>query len=94
MRVLRTLIGLCLLLALTGCAVFKPVHEISDYMTSAFRPKGLDYRMSADEATGEWDQVAIEGRGERPRVMKKKSLFEIESPKAREITRNLGYEDY
>ena len=94
MRVLRRLIGLSLLLPLTGCAVFKPVHEISEYMTSAFRPKGLDYRMSADEATGEWDQVAIEGRGERPRVMKKKSLFEIESPKAREITRNLGYEDY
>jgi hypothetical protein len=94
MRVLRTYSILLMLLLLTGCAVFKPVHEISDYMTSAFRPKGLDYRMSADEATGEWDQVAIEGRGDRPRVMKEKSLFQLESPKAREITRNLGFEDY
>ena len=93
MRVLRTYILLTMLLPLAGCAVFKPVHEISDYMTSAFRPKGLDYRMSADEATGEWDQVAIEGRGERPRVMKKDPLYFLDSPKAREIKRNLNYED-
>jgi hypothetical protein len=93
MRVLRTNILLTVLLPLTGCAVFKPVHEISDYMTSAFRPKGLDYRMSADEATGEWDQVAIEGRGERPRVMNKDPLYFLDSPKAREIKRNLNYDD-
>jgi hypothetical protein len=93
MRVLRTLVGLTLILTLSGCAVFKPVHEMSEYMTSAFRPKGLDYRMSADEATGEWDQVAIEARGEQPRMMKKKSWFHIDSPKSREITRNLGYDD-
>ena len=63
MRVLRTCFALLLVLPLSGCAVFKPVHEISDYMTSAFRPKGLDYRMSADEGASKWDQVAIEGRG-------------------------------
>ncbi len=38
--------------------------------------------MSADEATGEWDQVAIEGRGERPRVMNKDPLYFLDSPKS------------
>ncbi len=93
MRVLRTLAGLALILPLSGCAVFKPVHEISEYMTSAFRPKGLDYKMSADEATSEWDNVAIEGRGDRPRVMKEDPLSWMDSPKARSIKRNLNYED-
>jgi hypothetical protein len=93
MRVLRTAAALILILPLSGCAVFKPIHEISDYMTSAFRPKGLDYKMSADEATGEWDQVAIEGRGERPRTESKDPLSWLDSPKHREIKRNLGYED-
>lgn len=93
MRVLRNFFGLLIACLLSGCAVFQPVHEISEYMTSAFRPKGLDYRMSADEATGEWDQVAIEGRGDRPRVTKKDPLYWLDSPKAREIKRNLNYED-
>ena len=93
MRVLRTLAGLSLILPLSGCAVFKPVHEISEYMTSALRPKGLDYRMSADEATSEWDNIAVEGRGDRPRVMEKDPLYWIDSPKARSIKRNLNYED-
>ena len=93
MRVLRSFFGLLIVFSLSGCAVFRPVHEISEYMTSAFKPKGLDYRMSADEATGEWDQVAIEGRGERPRVKNKDPLYWLDSPKAREIKRNLNYED-
>jgi hypothetical protein len=93
MRVLRTCFALLLVLPLSGCAVFKPVHEISDYMTSAFRPKGLDYRMSADEGASKWDQVAIEGRGDRPRVAKKDPLFFLDSPKSREISRNLNFED-
>lgn len=93
MRVLRTFVGAALLLQLSGCAVFKPVHEISDYMTSAFRPKGLDYQMSSDEDGSEWDQVAIEGRGDRPRGTNKDPLYKIDSPKARSIIRNLGYDD-
>lgn len=93
MRVLCVTATLTLSVIGSGCAVLKPVHEISDYMTSAFRPKGLDYRMSADEATGEWDQVAIEGRGDRPRAVNKDPLYWIDSPKSREIKRNLGYDD-
>jgi hypothetical protein len=93
MRVLCAFVGLALILSLSGCAVFKPFHEISDYMTSAFRPKGMDYQMSSDEASSEWDNVAIEGRGDRPRVMQKDPLYRIDSPKARSIMRNLNYED-
>ena len=93
MRVLRAFVGLTLLVQLSGCAVFKPVHEISEYMTSAFRPKGLDYQMSADEDGSEWDQVAIEGRGDRPRETNKDPLYWIDSPKARSIKRNLNYDD-
>jgi len=93
MRVLRTAAALALTLSLSGCALMKPVNDISDYMFSAFRPKGLDYQMSADQATGEWDQVAIEGRGERPRATNKDPLYWIDSPKHREIKRNLGYTD-
>lgn len=93
MRVLRKFAGIFLILPLSGCAVFKPVHEISEYMTSAFRPKGLDYQMSSDEASSEWDNVAIEGRGDRPRVMEKDPLYWLDSPKARSIKRNLNFED-
>lgn len=82
-----------MLLQLSGCAVFKPVHEISEYMTSAFRPNGLDYQMSSDEGSSEWDQVANEGRGDRPKVTNKDPLYMIDSPKARSIKRNLGYDD-
>lgn len=93
MRILRTFVGLAFILPLSGCAVLKPVHEISDYMTSAFSPKGLDYQMSSDEGTSEWDNVAIEGRGDRPRVIQKDPLYRIDSPKARSIMRNLNWED-
>lgn len=93
MRVLRTAAALALTFSMSGCALMKPVNEVSDYMLSAFRPKGLDYKMSADEATGEWDQVAIEGRGELPRAKNNDPLYWIESPKHREIKRNLGYSD-
>lgn len=93
MRILQVVAALSVAVLTSGCAVLKPVHEISDYMTSAFRPKGLDYRMSSDEATGEWDQVAIEGRGDRPRAVNKDPLYWIDSPKHREIKRNLGYDD-
>ena len=93
MRVLRTVAAMALLLSVSGCALMKPVYEISDYMNSAFRPKGMDYQMSADEATGEWDQVAIEGRGDQPRAANKDPLYWLDSPKHREIKRNLGYSD-
>lgn len=49
--------------------------------------------MSADEDGSEWDQVAIEGRGDRPRETNKDPLYWIDSPKARSIKRNLNYDD-
>jgi hypothetical protein len=94
MRVLRTFVGLTLLVQLSGCAVFKPVHEMTQYMKSSLRPHGLDYQMGGDEATGEWDQVAIEGRGDKPRVSENDPFRKyLMSPKAREIESNLGIGD-
>lgn len=93
MRVLRTVAALALLFFVSGCALMKPLNDMTHYMKTAFRPKGLDYQMSADEATGEWDQVAIEGRGDRPRAESKDPLYWLDSPKHREIKRNLGYSD-
>jgi hypothetical protein len=94
MRVLRASAALVMMLSVSGCAVMKPVHEISEYMTTAFRPKGLDYQMSGDEDTGEWDQVGIEGRGDRPMESSNDPFRKyLSTPKAREIERNLGFGD-
>ncbi len=74
----------------TGCALVEPIQQASRGMWSSFKPNSNDYR-DGDEATGEWDFVGIEGRGDRPldREYDKLDYF-LKSPKHREIERNLG----
>ncbi len=81
---------IALLPSLTGCAVFKPVQNASKAMWSAVMPSSLDYA-PGDDATGEWDFVGIEGRGDKPLDREYDKLdYWLKSPKHREIERNLG----
>jgi len=91
-RVCQILLAALLLAPAGGCMVFDSIRTASRQTWSAFKPKGNDYRMSSDEATGEWDFVGKEGRGNRP-LDKQNDPFRnlLTSPKAREIEENLGY---
>ncbi|NQV23071.1 MAG: hypothetical protein HQ518_01780 [Rhodopirellula sp.] len=94
MRVLRNVAALVLMFAVSGCAAMQPVQEMTQYMKTSLRPHGLDYQMGGDEATGEWDQVGIEGRGDKPRVSENDPFRKyLMSPRAREIEANLGIGD-
>lgn len=90
MKALFCLTLIALLPSLTGCAVIEPIQQASRGMWTAFKPSSGDYR-NGDEATGEWDFVGIEGRGDKPldREYDKFDYF-LKSPKHREIERNLG----
>ncbi len=90
MRNLVCLILITLLPGLTGCAIFKPINRMSSAMWTAFKPSSAD-QSNGDEATGEWDFVGIEGRGDRPLDREYDKLdYWMKSPKHREIERNLG----
>jgi hypothetical protein len=90
MRKFACLTLIALLPSLAGCAIFKPVQNASRAMWSAFKPDSNDYR-PGDEATGEWDFVGIEGRGDKPLDREYDKLdYYLKSPKHREIERNLG----
>jgi hypothetical protein len=81
---------IALLPTLTGCAVFKPIQNVSKATWSAFKPSSWDYA-PGDDATGEWDFVGIEGRGDKPLEREYDKLdYWMKSPKHREIERNLG----
>ncbi len=90
MRTLVRLALIALLPPLTGCAVFKPMQDASKAMWSAFKPSSQDYA-PGDDATGEWDFVGIEGRGDKPLEREYDRLdYILKSPRHREIERNLG----
>lgn len=93
MRLIRSISALTLLLMFSGCALMRPVNEMSDFMKTTFNPRGLDYRMASDNATGKHKQTAMEARGDRPKD-KLNDPFDglFDSPVAREITENVGYE--
>lgn len=94
MRSLFALTAVAAMLMSTGCALLQPVQEMSDFVKTSLKPRGHDYRMTADEATGEWDFVGIEGRGDKPLEKSNDPLrHSLMSPKAREIERNLGIGD-
>lgn len=82
---------LCLFVSQSGCAMLSPIQDASSSMWRAFKPRGNDVRMAGDEATGEWDFVGIEGRGDRPLDREYDGFdYLLKSPKHREIERNLG----
>lgn len=85
-RVVALLLAVCL----PGCAVFTPLQQATRGMWTAFKPNAHDYR-PGDEATGDWDFVGIEGRGDKPLDREYDRLdYILKSPKHREIERNLG----
>ncbi|MBI1315034.1 hypothetical protein GC176_27400 [bacterium] len=90
MKPFLSLTLITLVSSLTGCAVFEPMQQATHGLWTAFKPSSSDYD-NGDQATGEWDFVGIEGRGDRPmdREYDKLDYF-LKSPKHREIERNLG----
>ena len=80
-------------LALTqvGCALVDPVQTFSRGVWRTFKPRGLDYTNSGDDADSEWDFVGVEARGDRP-MERDSDPFRnrLLSPRAQSIERNLG----
>lgn len=93
MRICLLLLSLVIAISQSGCILMEPAREISSSMMRTFRPNSGDYRDSIEEPTGEWKDVGIIARGDRPAQKADPIRRFMLSPKAREIEANLGIVD-